>query len=130
MLFINRLHLISHGKLAADVHGDGDDDLGRAPARADPRPAASAKQPSAAGPALPSRPTAVWSAGQPAASAAEPVSAVAGDARLDPLPLGAAVLEPDLDLHLAQPQVVRDLLGVKMMVRGLLLSRLPLTLAK
>ena len=102
------------------MHGDGDDDLGRAPARADPRPAAAAKQPSAAGPALPTRPTAVWSARQ--TPAAEPVSAVAGDARLDPLPLGAAVLEPDLDLHLAQPQVVRDLLGVKMMVKGLLLS--------
>ena len=108
-------HLIPHGKLAADVHGDGDDDLGRAPARADPRPIASsaAKQPATAGPALPTRNSAVWPAGQPPAPAAEPVSAVAGDARLDPLPLGAAVLEPDLDLHLAQPQVVRDLLGGK-----------------
>ena len=104
------------------MHGDGDDNLGRAPAGDDARTATAAKQPSTAGPALPSRAAyASGPAGQPAA-AAESVSAVAGDARLDPLPLGAAVLEPDLDLHLAQPQVVRDLLGVKMMVKGLLLS--------
>ena len=42
----------------------------------------------------------------------ESVSA-AGDPRLDPFPLGAAVLEPYLHLHLAQPQVVRDLRSLR-----------------
>ena len=88
------------------MHGDGDDDLGRAPAGADARPAAASKQPSTAGPALPSR-AAAYACG-PAGQPTESVAA-AGDARLDPLPLGPAVLEPDLDLDLAQPQVVRDL---------------------
>ena len=108
---VSEYDLIPHGELPTDVHRNRHDYLGRAPAGADARSAAAAtaaapEEPAAA--AGPVTPRAAPADGAPRHSP-EPVPA-ARDSRLHSLPLCAAVLEPNLHLDLAEPQVVRNLL--------------------
>ena len=104
---LKEFYLISHCKLPTDVDRNRYNNLGSSSSGAY---TGSAAAPSAVEEASAAGPMTSGATPDGGAPRVTPESvAAARDARLHSLPLGAPVLEPDLDLDLAKPEVVRDL---------------------